>query len=497
MELTRLITGAFRESYLVGGALRDALLKRPFKDIDLAVPPAPDFRARTLRLARKLGSACFPLDEENQVYRLIMRKAPGCQLDITPFVGGTLESDLRRRDFTVNALALKLSPALVLKQDRKTGAFTFKPDRSKIIDLGGGLKDLSQKKIRQLRPGVFKDDPVRLLRAFRIASELGFTITPQTLKDVKSQAGLIKKPAQERVREELMRLFKSPESHEWLALMHSAGLLCAIFPDLAAQETCAVDYYGKGGVLKHTLRVVERLDYFFENLPAYFPGHKKVAEFLERRETLKLAALLHDIAKPPKAAMIKGRLRFFGHEEYGAILAERVMEDLRCPKTDIKLVTKIIGTHLRPGNLAANDHISDRAMFRFFRTMGEYTVPLLALSWADHSSYVSAEKLKSMRRRLQEDPAPLPPGGVPYNSPKKTLRFMQVLGLLLRVYIKKNMKSRSARLVDGNDVIRTLKLPEGPRIGEILEKVHLLQFEGKIKTREQALKAMKGMGGAG
>ncbi len=250
-------------------------------------------------------------------------------------------------------------------------------------------------------------------------------------------------------------------------------------------------------MLKHTLRVVERLDYFFENLPAYFPGHKKVAEFLERRETLKLAALLHDIAKPPKAAMIKGRLRFFGHEEYGAILAERVMEDLRCPKTDIKLVTKIIGTHLRPGNLAANDHISDRAMFRFFRTMGEYTVPLLALSWADHSSYVSAEKLKSMRRRLQEDPAPLPPGGVPYNSPKKTLRFMQVLGLLLRVYIKKNMKSRSARLVDGNDVIRTLKLPEGPRIGEILEKVHLLQFEGKIKTREQALKAMKGMGGAG
>jgi putative nucleotidyltransferase with HDIG domain len=492
MKLIRGILSVFPEAYLVGGALRDALLKRGFKDIDLAVPPSPDFRARVITLARGLDSACFPLDEENQVYRLVGRKAPAFQLDITPFVGGTLETDLARRDFTINALALKLEPGMDLPYDRKAGAFTFKPARAAIIDRCGGLKDLAAGRVKPVSAGVFADDPLRLLRAFRIASALDLSITPAALKAIKAQAALIKKSAPERVREELLRLFESPESHKWLALMHKHALLCAIFPDLAAQETCATGYYGKGGVLKHTLLVVERMDHFFGNLPVYLPEHKKLAEYVSAPRVFKLAALLHDIAKPPKAAMVKGRLRFFGHEEYGAVMAEKVMEDLRFSRDEIKMVTRIIGTHLRPGNLAANDSISDRAMFRFFRTLGEYTVPLLVLSWADHASYVSADQLKRMRGKLQHPPAKLPEG-LPYNSPVKTLRYMQVLNQLLKVYVKKNLKLRSSRLVDGNDVIKTLKIPEGPHVGEILEKVQLLQFEGKIKTRDQALKALKGM----
>ena len=492
MKLAAAITGVFGEVYLVGGALRDALLKRPFKDLDLAVPPSADFKTKTRRLARRLGASCFPLDEENQVYRLTRRKPPFCQLDIMPFVGGSLASDLRRRDFTINALALRLTLAAVFTPDKKTGGFRLRPDRAKVTDLAGGLKDLAAKQVRPVSEGIFTDDPVRLLRAFRVAAALDFRLTPAALEAVKKHSALIASTAQERVREELLRLFESPVSHKWLALMNTCGLLCAVFPDLAAQESCATAYYGKGGVLTHTLRVVERLDYLFENLTACLPGHKKVAELMPAPRLLKFAALLHDIAKPPKAAMINGRLRFFGHEEYGAIMAEKEMERLRFSREDIRLVSKIIGTHLRPGNLAANDLISDRALFRFFRAMGEYTVPLLVLSWADHASYVSARRLETMRRKLQDRPAPLPPG-IPYNSPKKTLRYMQVLNLLFGVYIAKNMKSRSARLIDGNDVIKTLKLPEGPRVGELLEKIHLLQFEGKIKTRAHALKALKGM----
>ncbi len=484
----------FAEAYLVGGALRDAVLKKPFTDLDIAVPPSADFRARTLRLARGLGASCFPLDEENQVYRLTSRKPPFFQLDITPFQGGGLEEDLRRRDFTVNAMALKLERSTPLAQNARTGAFTLRPARAKIIDLNGGLKDAAAGLIRPSSPAVFREDPLRLLRAFRIAAGLGFSITPAALKQIKAQAGLINSSAPERVREEIMRLLESPVSHKWLALMHKAGLLCAVFPELAAQESCAVVYYGRGGVLKHTLRVVERADQFCANLPAYLPEHKKISALLPEARTLKLAALLHDVAKPPKAGMVKGRLRFFGHEECGAAMAENIMERLRFSREDTRLVSKIIGTHLRPGNLASNDFISDRAMFRFFRTMGEYTIPLLALSWADHASYVSPAQLEKMRGALAEAPAPVPPGGLPYNSPKKTLRFIQTLHLLFRVYIKKNPNLRTARLVDGKDVISTLRIPESPKVGEILERLRLLQFEGKIKTRAQALKALKGMG---
>jgi len=487
------ILDIFAEAYLVGGALRDAVLKKPFRDIDLAVPHSADFPARARRLARVLGASCFALDEENQVYRLAGRKQPSFQLDIAPFQGGSLNADLRRRDFTINALALKLERATALTQDKKSGAFTLRPERNKIIDLGGGLKDAAAGLIRPSSAEVFREDPLRLLRAVRIAAGLDFSITPSAIKAIKAQAGLITTSAPERVREEIMRLLESPESHRWLALLHKAGLLCAVFPELSAQETCAVEYYGEGGVLKHTLRVVERLDHFCANLPAYLPEHKKISALLPPARTLKFAALLHDVAKPPKAAVINGRLRFFGHEECGATMAEAIMERLRFSREDLRLVTKIIGTHLRPGNLASNDFISDRAMFRFFRTMGEYTIPLLALSWADHSSYVTPAQLKRMKGRLDELPAPVPPGGLPYNSPIKTLRFMQTLHLLFRVYATKNPNLLTTRLVNGKDVITTLKIPESPRVGEILETMRLLQFKGEVTNRAQALKALKGM----
>ncbi len=492
MDITATVTGVFCEVYLVGGALRDALLNRPFRDIDLAVPPSADFAARTRRLAKKLGASCFPIDEENQVYRLARRAAPFAQIDIMPFVGGSLRSDLLRRDFTINAMALRLEPGMKFSARAKTRDFSFRAPRAKVTDLSGGLKDLASKKIRPVAPDIFKQDPARLMRAFRLASGLGFSITADTLKAIRAQAGLVKDTAPERVREELMRLLESPRAGGWLALMHKHGLLCAVFPDLSAQEKCAVAYYGKGGVLKHTLRVVERFDLLFKDPAAWLPAHKKAAPLIPEARLMKLTALLHDIAKPAKAAMIKGRLRFFGHEEYGAVMAEGVMERLRFSREEIRLVSRVIGAHLRPGNLAANEIISDRAMFRFFRTLGDYTIPLLVLSWADHASYVTQPRLLKMRKKLQQPPANLP-ANLPYNSPKKTLRYMQVLNLLFGVYLKKNMQSRTSQLVNGNDVIKALRVPEGPRVGEILEKLRLLQFEGKVKTREQALKALKGM----
>jgi poly(A) polymerase len=485
------ITAAFPEVYLVGGALRDAALGRPFKDLDLAAPPSPDFNKRLKKLAAALDAALFPLDEENGVWRLTGRGPAALQVDIAPFQGGTLEADLRRRDFTVNAMALKLAPDTPLKAS-PSGAFALKLPRAGVEDPLGGRRDAAARRLKACSAGIFKEDPLRLLRAFRLASELDFKIPPPLAKAVKAHAALIKRSAPERAREELLRLLQSPQSAGWVREMHKAGLLCALIPELAPLEKCAPVYYGKGGALRHTFQVLERMDAFLADLPRWLPEHAKLGPQLPPAPLLKTAALLHDVAKPPKAAEIDGRLRFFGHEEFGAVMAEKILERLRFSRDEIRAVSAIIATHLRPGNLASNYTVSDRALFRLFRGVGRHTPALLALCWADHSSYITTEQLRRFRPRLRLPPAPLPKG-LPYNSPKKTLRFMQVLHLLFRAYAERDPNAALPRLADGRDVMKTLGLPAGPRVGEILERLRLLQFEGKVGTREEALKALKGL----
>ncbi|MFA6433101.1 MAG: HD domain-containing protein [Elusimicrobiales bacterium] len=483
----------FEETYLVGGAVRDAALKRPVKDLDLAVKAGPDFDTRIRKLARGLKASVFPLDEDRRVYRLTQR-ATGLQLDISPFQGKDLTEDLLRRDFTVNALALPLTADYLPLPDGSTGLFRLPAVKiRKLIDPSGGLKDLKTGTIRLVSREALAEDPLRLLRAFRFSAALGFRIAPNTLKLVKLNSALITKAAPERIHDELLMILASPAAAARTKELYAAGLLTAILPELEAQRTCAEVYYGKGGVLKHTFAVMERLDHLFENIGAYIPNWGKISESFAEKNILKLAALLHDVAKPPCARLINGRLRFFGHEEHGAALSWRIMERLRFSKDHRKLLSRTIGNHLRPGNLASNDAVSDRAVFRFFRTMGEYTIPLLILSWADHSSYITLSQLRSIRDRIKEPPFEIPKGGLPQNGIKKTLRFLQVLNLLFKTYISKNIKLKTLRLIDGHDVIRILRMKPGPEVGEILEKVSLRQFEGRIKTRRQALHFLKNL----
>ncbi|HOW88899.1 MAG TPA: hypothetical protein PL037_01350, partial [Elusimicrobiales bacterium] len=186
------ILRVFGRAWLVGGAVRDAKLGRPVKDLDLAVEGVPDFKERVSRLGRRLGAAAFPLDEERGVYRLSPRPGGpegGIQLDISPFQGKDLRSDLLRRDFTINAMALPLAPSFRPVPAKKPGLFRLpSPDRTALIDPALGLKDLRSGTVRMVSPSAFSEDPLRLLRAFRFASSLGFGIAPGTMKRIRSEA---------------------------------------------------------------------------------------------------------------------------------------------------------------------------------------------------------------------------------------------------------------------------------------------------------------------
>lgn len=490
------------EAYIVGGSLRDFLLRRASPDIDIAVKSETPVKLLAHRLAKELGGKSFPLDEETHVSRIIISDEVPLQIDLSAFQGKDLAEDLARRDFTVNAMAYPLGNSKleirnsklkgISNLDTKPGIRITGLKDSEIIDLHGGRKDIKSGIIRATNDGVFKEDPVRALKAFRCAAELGWKIHLSTLKLIKEHSSGITRTSPERIHDELLRLLENKGSAGWLRKMDETGILTAIFPDLDSQRNCAEVYYGKGGVLKHSLLVVDRIEYLLDSIENIFPHlKKKLASFRSQKAILKLAALLHDLAKPSTAKKVADRLRFFGHEEKGAQMAERVLEKLRFSRAHVRLISKMTLHHLRPGNLAANQYISNKAMYRFFRELGADGVPLLLLCWADHTSYLSMAQLRSIEKRIAEPPIPIPEGGLPATGPVKTLRYVQVINRMLTLYLTETSKLVPVQVINGNDVMKILKLPPGPKIGEILERVRVAQAEEKVASREEALQFIK------
>ncbi|GHT39539.1 HDIG domain-containing protein [Bacteroidia bacterium] len=480
-----------KDGFYVGGCVRDGILKRPSGDIDVALPGA-NIKAEAFALAKKLDAGVFEMDAQFGVWRLITRRDK-LQIDLTALQGKNLEEDLTRRDFTINSLAVSVTakPKIKIKAAGGRNYFLLSVKPKDIVDLRGGLKDLKLKTVRSNGAKVFEDDPLRALRALRTAAELNFKIDKQTLKQVKKYSHLIIKSAPERVREELIRIFNCQDVKKNLEILDAAGLLNALLPLLKDQKKCARVYYGKGGVFGHTLMTAARMEYLLENLKTVYPAyHKKIEPYAKDAALYKMTALLHDIAKPATAKKTGGRLRFFYHEEQGARMAEEILKNLRYSTSEIRLICAIIRNHLRPSNLASNDVITDRGLFKFFRDMGEAAVPLLLLCWADYASYVTDAQLKKILP-LSSKPVMTIDEAKTKSSVSKTLRHMQVLNFMFKKYFAASPKINPPKLINGSDVMAALQIPPGPRVGELLEKVTLAQVDGKIKTKEDALKFLK------
>lgn len=477
------------DAYYVGGAVRDALLKKTSGDIDLALPKNR-VKSAALALAKALKAAAFEMDAQFGVWRLVTRKE-NLQIDLTAFQGKNLKEDLRRRDFTFNAMAYPVTAPIVLEIETAKGQkarVRLKNLQKKfLVDLKNGAKDLAARQIRLNTPSVFEDDPLRMLRVFRHAAELKFSVTPGVLKQLKKDAPLIVQSAGERVQEELKRLFYTPRAYENILLMDKTGLLCTVFPELAAQRACAECYYGIGGVLKHTLDCLKREEWLLENLSKAFPKYyKKLACVSADKALFKMAVLLHDVAKPATAKMVGNRLRFFYHEQKGARMAKDILERLHYSKAESRLICAMIGEHLRPSNLASNDVITDRGAYKFFRDLGDAALPMLLLCWADYTSYITDAQLKRILPKSGDRLMSIEKAKKTANV-GKTLRHMQVLSLLFKKYFEFPKKIKPTKLLDGRDVMKTLGVPPSPLVGKILEAVAVAQVEGEVADKESAL----------
>lgn len=463
------LSGQKVKAYLVGGFIRDALLERATADIDIAL--AADALELAPKIADALGGKFVPLDKQNRICRVVVmdKKAPSggrWQLDFTSFED-SIEQDLSRRDFTIDAIAVDLEE--VSRED-----FTA-------IDPFGGQADLRNKVIRAVAETAFEDDAVRLLRAARLAAELGFSLDEKTKALVKSQSQLIADVAGERLREELVRLLAVPHPERFLPHLDELGLITALFPELAGTKGVEQPKEHSWNVFDHSLQTVIAVDFLLhqgswpyasDEVLAVVPWSDTLAEHFaqkvggsSRRSLLKLAALLHDICKPEtKAVGEDGRTHFLGHAKLGAAAAADILARLRFSGKEAKLVEIVINYHMRPGQMSQQGLPTQRAIYRYFRDTSEAGIDILFLSLADHLA-TRGPNLDMVGWR----------------------EHARMVEYILEKHFEQQELVEPVRLVDGHDLIKIFGLSPGPALGEMLEAVREAQASGELANRQEAL----------
>jgi poly(A) polymerase len=350
--------------YLIGGFVRDIILNRTRNEMDfLVVGDGPEFARKLAKILnikevtiyKNFGTAHF-MYKDMALEFVGARKESYSRNSRNPRVEkGTLDDDLNRRDFTINCLALSLN----------------KNRFGEVLDKFNGLEDINNKLIRTtLDPGkTFDDDPLRIMRAFRFASQLEFIIDPDVLKYASEMAERLNIISQERITDEFMKILASPKPSVGLKLLFDSEVLKVIFPEiynLSGVEQ-RKDYHHKD-VFQHTCIVIDNIASVSDNI------------------WLRFAALVHDIAKPQTKRFIEGTgWSFHGHEDLGAKMMKSIFERLKLPLTKLEYIEKLIRLHLRPIALV-DEEVTDSAIRRLIVNAGEDLDDLITLCRADITS---------------------------------------------------------------------------------------------------------------
>ena len=460
--------------HVVGGTVRDRLMGRDtYADVDLAV--RGDAVALGRELADELGGSLAPLSVPRGMMRVVLapgdaseakNSSHGRIIDLSGY-GDEIESDLARRDFTINAMAVPLDE------------WNSDDFGSRVIDLYGGRGDLFQKAIRALNPNIFEEDPGRLLRAIRLSGELRMRIEPDTVRLLIANAELVRLVSPDRVRDEFLKILAPEGARGRIEALDQLGLLRHIIPELMAAKGVdqpRMHYWDVWGHSLHTVQAAEGVTGGHQNSPvfscvpwtpaseAYFA--ETVSDGHTRRTILKLAALFHDVAKPQtKTLEPDGRTRFFGHSEQGAEIAEQRLGELRLSNRGIRMVSGMVLHHLRPTGMSNDgEWPTNRAIFRYFRDTGDVAIDTLYLCLAD---YLGAKG--------------------PELSHPEWLEHVKMISHVLFTGTREPVAATTARLVTGNDLMSHLQLKPGPHIGTLLDAIEEARAAGEIDTQEQAL----------
>jgi poly(A) polymerase len=459
-QLLQVISDLVPRSYVVGGAIRDRLLGlRPRVDLDVAVKGNGLEIAELAHFHSGVAATVVPLHPTHGVARIVLRDEHPAIIDISPLKGESIEEDLTRRDFTINAMAVALNDYL-------------ETDLERMIDPCGGLLDLQKRIVNVCSSRAFLDDPLRVLRAFRFSALLGFEIGSDTLTLISQHMQGLAGVAGERVRDELVGILETDASFATLKGMDAIGILELLFPELRPMKGCLQNEYHHLDVWDHSLETIRILETMFHRSPPCFGDlHDSVEGYLNeslvpcrpRRALLKLAALFHDSGKPQARFVdAQRRVRFFGHERYSTEIFEKAGGRLRLAAREMRTIVEWISGHMR-SMIFTGDTVSTRAVGRLCRQYGREVQGLLVLFLAD----------------LAASRGPARPPGSQERACEAVKDGLQICADL--------EKTPFVPLLKGRDLMTLFGLEPGPQLGTILKQLADLQSSGDINTREEAI----------
>jgi poly(A) polymerase len=443
--------------YLVGGAVRDHLLNREIKDVDIACVK-PEETANRIGQYHDSAIVLFNRKQNAVCYRVIDRNNKDDFLDIVQLRNNSILEDLQERDFTFNSIAVQINRMGKIK---------------KFIDPLNGAEDLQNRQIRISSLHAFQSDPLRILRAFRFSAELDFCLEKMTKQLINEQFSLISSISIERIMAEIYKIFATDRAARHIRHMDKIGFLEIIFPEIQKMKGCGQNNHHHLDAWDHSMMVLENCEQITSNMNHYFPESATQIQnnlsMNNRLVLMKMAALLHDIGKPDTRKMSKNSydITFHNHDRAGQEIICSLAKRVKMSKQDQIFLESMVENHMHILFLSRPD-VKEKTVLKWLRKLGDNFIPLVIIEMADCKSTLG-----------------------PASSEASLDHHLTWSKRMINNYFDEiKQKIEKASIINGKDLI-ALGMSPGPRLGLVLSAIREAQDLGTIQNYNQGLALAK------